>query len=394
MKSLSKLAIITSHPIQYYAPWFSYINQNTNLNLKVFYLWNFGITATLDREFQQTVKWDIPLLDGYDYEFIPNISKNPGTKSIGGLKNPSLLSRVTDYNPDAVMLIGYNYASLYRFILQWDTRKAPLIFRGDSHRLQPPTGWQETIKHKLRAFIYSRFSAFLYVGKANFKYFTDHALKPHQLYFAPHAIDNDRFLQAAKIAKIEAINWKQKLDIPKNHKVILFAGKFNQKKRPFDLLHAYKKANLKDVSLLFVGAGELEAELKNQALNDSNIFFAPLQNQQMMPRIYAMADLFILPSYGHGETWGLAVNEAMCLSCPIIVSSHVGCGQDLVHQHQNGLIFEAGNIPDLTKSIELAFSDLERLKQWGYKSHKIIKKYSYQQTTEGLLESLNFACID
>ncbi len=384
-----KLAIITSHPIQYYAPWFSYINQNTDLDLKVFYLWNFGVAETVDREFQQAIKWDIPLLEGYNYEFVPNVSKNPGTKSIGGLKNPTLLLQVSKYNPDAVMLIGYNYASLYRFIFQWNIKKAPLIFRGDSHLLQCRQGWKEALRRKFISLVYSRFAAFLYVGKANYKYFTYHGVKPEQLVFAPHAIDNERFLQAADKAKIDAISWKQELGIPDSHKVILFAGKFNCKKRPLDLLQAYKQANLKDVSLLFVGGGELETELKKQAAEHPNIFFAPFQNQQSMPRTYAIADLLILPSYGYSETWGLAVNEAMCLSCPIIVSSHVGCGQDLVQNNQNGLIFEAGNISDLTKSIKLAFSDLERLKQWGHKSREIIQNYSYNQTTEGLQKGLS-----
>ena len=386
---MSKLAIVTSHPIQYYAPWFSYISQNTDINLKVFYLWNFGVEEMVDCDFKQSIKWDIPLLDGYDYEFIPNVSKNPGTRNISGLKNPSLLSKVAEYQPDAVMQIGYNYASLYRFILQWNTKKSPLIFRGDSNCLQSRQGWQESLKRKFISLIYSRFAAFLYVGKANYEYFIYHGVKPRQLFFAPHAIDNQRFLLAADTAKVEAIKWKKELGIPDSHRVILFAGKFNQKKRPVDLLQAYKQAELKDVSLLFVGSGELEAELKKQAANCPHVFFAPFQNQQMMPRTYAIADLFILPSYGRSETWGLAINEAMCLSCPIIVSSHVGCGQDLVCQHQNGLIFEAGNVADLTKSIKLVFSDRERLKQWGNKSREIIQNYSYKQTTEGLQKALS-----
>lgn len=383
-----KLAIITSHPIQYYAPWFRYISQNTDLELKVFYLWDFGVKETVDREFRKSIKWDIPLLEGYDYEFVPNISKNPGTKTIGGLKNPSLLARVTKYNPNTVILIGYNYASLYRFIFRWNARKAPLIFRGDSHLLQSRRSWKEIFRRKFISLVYSRFAYFLYVGKANYRYFTYHGVKPEQLIFAPHAIDNQRFLQAADQAKIEAISWKKKLGIAAAHKVILFAGKFNSKKRPRDLLQAYRQANLKDVSLLFVGGGELETELKQQAANHPNIFFAAFQNQQSMPRTYAIADLFILPSYGYSETWGLAVNEAMCLSCPIIVSSHVGCGQDLVQHNQNGLIFKAGNINDLTESLKLAFSNLERLQQWGNQSRKIVQNYSYKQATEGLQKAL------
>ena len=76
---MKKIAIITSHPIQYYAPWFCHIANSNDIALKVFYLWNFGVTNKKDTEFKQSFQWDIPLLDGYEYEFVPNVSSNPGT---------------------------------------------------------------------------------------------------------------------------------------------------------------------------------------------------------------------------------------------------------------------------------------------------------------------------
>jgi glycosyltransferase involved in cell wall biosynthesis len=387
---MSKLAIITSHPIQYYAPWFKYITEKTNLQVKVFYLWNFGINETIDREFKQSIKWDIPLLDGYNSEFVENISQQPGTNHVWGLQNPSLLSKVNAYHPNAVMLIGYNYASLYRFIFQWNNKNIPLIFRGDSHRLfARHQNWKEKFKRQFISLIYSKFAAMLYVGKANYEYFRYYQVAQKKLFFAPHAVDNQRFITTADDAVTEAAAWKQELGITQNHRVILFAGKFNLKKRPLDLLLAYKQASLDRVSLLFVGAGELEAELKKQAINNPNIYFAPFQNQKMMPRTYAIADLFILPSYGDSETWGLAVNEAMCLSCPIIVSSHVGCGRDLVHHDRNGLIFPAGDIDALVNCLKIAFNDDIKLHQWGRESQKIIADYSYLQTIQGLLDSLD-----
>ena len=130
---MKKLAIISSHPIQYYAPWFRYITCQTNLVIKVFYLWDFGVTEQIDAGFQQSLQWDIPLLNGYDYEFVPNVSTKPGTNHFWGLNNPSLATRVAAFEPDALLLMNYNYASLYRFLWQWKTHQAPLMFRGDSH---------------------------------------------------------------------------------------------------------------------------------------------------------------------------------------------------------------------------------------------------------------------
>jgi glycosyltransferase involved in cell wall biosynthesis len=385
---MKKLAIITSHPIQYYAPWFRAIASTTDIAVKVFYLWNFGVTKQVDAGFKQAFEWDIPLLDGYDFEFVPNVSAQPGTHHFWGLQNPSLVSQVQAYAPDAVLLMNYNYASLYRFLWKWRAHQAPLLFRGDSHRLLPEVGLKAQIRKQIISFIYQRFAACLYVGKANYEYFRYHGVPDYQLFFSPHAVDNDRFFAQANTAKQQAIAWKQELGIPSNHRVILFAGKFEPKKRPLDLLHAFLQAQLPHVSLLFAGAGTLEQQLKSIALAHPNIYFAAFQNQTMMPRTYAVADVVVLPSYGIQETWGLAINEAMCLSRPVIVSTHVGCAQDLVQPGQNGLIFPAGDVSALAGCLQEIFADDRRLQLWGANSREIISRYSYVQATEGLRQAL------
>ncbi len=388
---MKKLAIITSHPIQYYAPWFRHLTGTTDFSIKVFYLWDFGVTQQVDMGFKQPIEWDIPLLTGYDYEFVPNVSSNPGTHHFWGLQNPSLLERVSIYNPDAVLLMSYNYASLYNFIWRWN-RRSPLLFRGDSHRLLPSTGAKEWARRKFISLIYQRFSACLYVGKANYGYFRDHGVPPQSLFFAPHAVDNDRFRAHTEVANRKAMLWKQELKIPKNHSVILFAGKFELKKRPLDLLQAFLQANLSQVSLLFVGAGAKMPELRSLAAHP-HIHFAPFQNQTLMPRTYATADLVVLPSYGSEETWGLAINEAMCMSRPVIASSHVGCAPDLIQPYSNGLIFPAGDVSALAASLKEAFSNRERLQMWGEESGKIVLNYSYTQTTQGLRAALIYLGI-
>jgi len=383
---MKRLAIITSHPIQYYAPWFRYLAKQGELEFRVFYLWDFGVRQQIDPGFQQVIEWDIPLLEGYEYEFVPNVSDRPGTKHFWGLQNPSLIEQVKQYQPDRVLMMNYNYASLYRFLWQW--RETPILFRGDSHRLVTDRGFKPWLKQQWLSRMFRHFSACLYVGKANYHYFRSQDVSPERLFFSPHAIDNDRFFAQATEATAQAAIWKQELKIPTNHAVILFAGKLIPKKRPLDLLQAFLKANLFNVSLLFVGNGELEAELKLQAANQPHVYFAPFQNQSQMPRTYAIADLVVLPSYGSGETWGLAINEAMCLAKPVLISDHVGCAADLVQPHQNGLIFSAGQIPALTESLQTAFADRDRLVTWGQASRRIVSNYSYAQTTQGLLQAI------
>ncbi len=382
------LAIICSHPIQYYAPWFRYLTINTKLKLKVFYLWDFGVTDQIDPDFHQSLQWDIPLLDGYDYEFVQNVSNDPGTHHFGGLQNPTLFSRIKAYDPDVLLLMTYNYATIYSLLWKWKSQSIPVLFRGDSHRLTPSSGIKPWIRRQLIQQIFCQFDACLYVGKANYEYYRYHGIMPERLFYSPHAIDNDRFLAQVQSAQQQARNWKYELGIPEDHLVIVFAGKFEAKKRPLDLLQAFLLAKLNQTSLLFVGAGIFENDLRSQAAEQTNIYFAPFQNQTWMPRTYAIADLFVLPSYGLGETWGLSINEAMCLSCPVITSTHVGCTQDLVHPYENGLVFPAGDIPALTEALREACSDRDRLKHWGQKSREIVSQYSYKQTTQGLIQAL------
>ena len=385
-----RLAIIISHPIQYNAPWFRFLAAHGLPDLKVFHLWDGGVTSTLDRGFGVPVKWDVPLLDGYEHEFVPNTAGDPGTHSIRGLNNPELGRRVTAFQPDAILVFGYNFLTYYRFLFGRTRKRIPLLFRGDSHRLVRQKGLKETLRASWIRFIFRRFSAFLYVGHANREYFRLHGVAERQLFRCPQAVDNEWFFGRRASATHEAAEWKQQLGIPESRKVILFAGKLEPKKRPRDLLAAFLAAQLKDTSLVFIGSGKEEGDLRKEAAGRQDIVFLPFQNQSAMPRAYMLADLFVLPSYGGGETWGLAVNEAMCMERPIIVSDHVGCAQDLVHPRRNGLTFPAGDVAALSEALREALSDPEQLKSWGQQSRRIIEHYSYKQATDGLLEAVEF----
>ena len=360
----------------------------TDFCLKVFYLWDGGANERLDPGFGVAVKWDIPLLDGYDHEFVPNRARQPGAGTTCGLNNPEHARRIEAFAPDAILVFGYNYLSHYRLLLSRIGKRAPLLFRGDSHRLVHRKGLKEQLRRLWIRTVLARFSAFLYVGRANRAYFSHHGVTERRLFFCPHCVDNERFFSQAQVAARSAVAWKCELGIDASRKVILFAGKFERKKRPDDLIEAFRRAALKNVTLVLVGKGALEADLRQRAAGGSDIIFAPFQNQTQMPRAYMLGDLFVLPSHGTGETWGLAVNEAMCMRRPLLVSDHVGCAQDLVRPFRNGLVFPAGDVPALASSLREAFSDVDRLQKWGDHSREIIKGYSYEQATRGLRAAL------
>ncbi|RXK59444.1 glycosyltransferase [Lacibacter luteus] len=354
MQIKKKLAIVTSHPIQYNAPLFRLLTERGIIDLKVFYTW--GQTEqgfVYDPDFKQSFKWDIPLLEGYEKEFVENISKHPTAGSYKGIDNRDLIERIDRYNPDALLVFGWSFKSHLR-VLRYYGGKRKIIFRGDSNLLDEIPGL--SVKKILRAvfltWIYRHVDVALYTGEANKKYYQKYGLKEQQLAYAAHAIENERFYDIDGRHEVAAAQWRNALGIGHEEKVFLFAGKLEPKKDPLLLLEAFQQLNEKNTRLIFVGNGVLEETLKQKAGSDKRILFLGFQNQQQMPVVYRLANVFVLPSKGPGETWGLSVNEALACDRAVLVSNKCGCATDIVGQEKNGFIFEAGNTASLLQGMK------------------------------------------
>lgn len=376
-----RLAVVLSHPTQYYSPWFRWIQAQQCVCLRVYFLWDFGVAVRRDRDFGKTFAWDIDLLSGFESEFVPNIARDPGTHHFGGLHNPELCRRLSTWNPDAVLLFGYKYRTHLSLLLR---PPAPLIFRGDSHFLgrQPPVG----LKGLALSWVYRRFAAITYVGQANRAYFRTLGVPESRLHFAPHCVDAARFAPSPAV-RMAAQELRGQLGLH-GKKVVLFAGKLIPAKNPRGLLEAFLKNTPADAALVFVGDGVELPTLRERAAG-APVHFLPFANQSEMPARYALADLFVLPSVGLHETWGLAVNEAMHLGVPCLVSDRVGCQQDLVTEGETGWVFPAANPSALTVALARALAgvagDTSALQT---RIAARMEGYTYAQATAGLLAAL------
>ena len=384
-----RLAVVLSHPTQYYSPWFRWVAAHTALELRVFYLWEFGVTAQTDPQFRTAVKWDVDLLTGYPHEFVPNTAARPGTEHFAGLRNPTLPARLAAFRPSALLLFGYAYASHLRVILWARLHRVPLLFRGDSHFLgrgAPP--WRTRVALRL---LYAQFAAFLPVGAANRDYFLALGVPAARLHFAPHSVDTSLFAAAPHRAAAAAL--RAQLGLAATTRVVLFAGKFVPAKQPRELLAAFLAAALPDTALVFVGDGEEKSALITlaTAAPAGSVHFLPFANQSEMPARYLLADLFVLPSRGFYETWGLAVNEAMHLGVPCLVSDRVGCQRDLVTDGATGWVFPAADPAALAAKLALALTTLAAPGARDRIRAAVLARiagYAYAQTTSGLIAAL------
>ena len=368
-----KLAIITTHPIQYYAPVFKLLHQRKIIDIKVFYTWGEGAANKYDPDFGKAIDWDIPLLDGYPYEWLANTAADAGSHHFQGIVNPGLINQINNYNPDAVLVIGWAYNSHLK-ALRYFKNKIPVFFRGDSTLLDETVSIKSLLKSLLLKWIYSHVDHAFYNGINNKAYFKKYGLTDTQLTFAPHAIDNSRF---AEERKAEAHELRESLGLKPSDTLILFAGKLEDKKDPLLLLEAVSEINNPKLHLLFTGSGHLESALKLKAKNNPNIHFIDFQNQGYIPVVYQACDLFCLPSKGPGESWGLAVNEAMACAKAVLVSDKCGCAIDLVTDNKNGAIFKSGNLDDLVSKIKYLTRSKEALTEYGEQSLINIEPWNF-----------------
>jgi glycosyltransferase involved in cell wall biosynthesis len=383
---MSRLAIVLSHPTQYYSPWFRWMGTHTRLDFQVFYLWEFGVTEQRDPQFGHRFKWDVDLLSGYDHEFVPNTARDPGTHHFGGLRNPALGERLRAWHPDAVLLFGYAWRSHLDLIRH---PPAPLIFRGDSHLIGHSPSW---LKRCVLRRILARFAAVTYVGQANRDYFRTFGVPDNRLHFAPHCVDADRFVRD-EACQLAAARLREELAIG-NRKVVLYAGKLVSAKQPGALLEAFRRLAPADFALVFVGEGPERTALEARAAQHPGcaVRFLPFANQSEMPSRYALADLFVLPSRGLYETWGLAVNEAMHLGVPCLVSDRVGCQRDLVTDGETGWVFPATDPAGLEAALRRALDGLRGDTQpLRLRLAARIGGYTYAQATRGLQSALDQA---
>lgn len=381
---IPKLAIITTHPIQYNAPLFKMLSSRGRIAVKVFYTWGQSRDKVYDARFGIERNWDVPLLDGYDYEFINSTAKHPDSNRFFSVVNKGLYQRLVNEEFDAVLI--YRWSLWSHFLLMQKLGGKPvLLFRGDSHLLQQLSGWKLLLKKCLLRFVYRKVDMAFATGIHSRDYFLFSGLKPQQVLIASHAVDNDFFSTDAPAKEAEALQQRRQLGIPDAAVVFLYAGKFYGVKQLHLLINAFKNLPSSQYYLLLVGNGEEEASLKSLAADHPRILFQPFQNQSAMPVVYRTGDVFVLPS--KSETWGLSINEAMACERPVIVSDKCGCAPDLILQGQTGFVFESGNAEQLRESL-LKFSDRITSQKLGKQAAAYIRQFSLERIAAAIEERL------
>jgi glycosyltransferase involved in cell wall biosynthesis len=378
-----RIAILTTHPIQYQVPLYRALESRGDVAIKVFFCWDFGVKETKDPGFGKTFRWDIPMLEGYEHEFVKNISRRPGTNHFFGIVNPTAPSRIAAFQPDAVIVHSYVHFTEHEVMAAARLKGWPVLLRGESTLLPARKPWIRAAKRALLPPLFRGLGGALAIGTLSARYFHHYGVPAERTFIAPYTVDNAFFQSRAEEARADARAWRAELGIPEGDLVVVYAAKLIPVKGCADLVQAFASRPRKGAHLVIVGDGALRDELSSLAQSTgASIRFAGFVNQKRMPAAYALGDVFVLPS--RYEPWGLAVNEAMNLGLPVIVSDQVGAAPDLVGT-DNGWVFPAGSVSALARVLDDALSDRAALARRGEASRNRIAGWDIPHTAEGFV---------
>jgi len=392
-----RVAYLVSHPIQYQAPLLRRISEEADIELTVLFASDFSVQQYVDRGFGVNVKWDVPLLDGYQHEFLPAIwdERRTGPKS---QFNYGIFNRLSGNKKrprfDVLWVHGYSTLNAIQAMLFAKLLGIPVLLRAesrfpakDSSRFKPVA--KKFFFRLLRYFV----DGALTIGSSNAAYWKHFLGDDVPQFLMPYAVDNDAFQNRSQEATIGREKLLSELNLDKSRPVILFASKLQTRKRCGDLLEAY--FNLSPGNgiephpyLVIVGDGEERTALERRAMQSgfSSIRFCGFRNQSDLPRFFDIATVFVLPS--QNEPWGLIVNEVMNAGRAVIVSNDVGCQPDLISDGVEGCIFPAGDVEALTDALRRVLAQPETANIMGQRALERIRDWSYEKDILGLRQAI------
>ena len=163
-------------------------------------------------------------------------------------------------------------------------------------------------------------------------------------------------------------------------KVVLFVGRLAEKKGVTYLISAMKQM---DAVLVIVGEGPLKEKLREQArdLNVEAVFLGAKTHDELK-RIYASADVFVMPSVtakdGDQEGLGLVMLEAMASGLPIVANDSGGISQ-VIENGVNGLLCQEKNVKQLSDAISAVLNDEELAARLRKNGADLVKQYDYKE---------------
>ncbi|HEU4886470.1 MAG TPA: glycosyltransferase family 4 protein [Thermoanaerobaculia bacterium] len=381
-----KAALIASHVIQYQAPFFRLLAEEPDLDLEVLFCSTDGAKVYRDAEMQTTFRWDLDLLGGYRHRFLRNFGFGDGYTR---LINPGIVPALLFGRYDAaIFFLGWGTITSLLGIAACRMRGMPVFLFGDSSFPPPERTFASKMRAGLLRTIFRLTDRFLVSGVLNADYYRYYGADESRFHLVPWAIDNTRFEEGSRFAPGEREAMRARFDIGDDDLAIVFSGKFLPRKDPMTLLRAVDAMQQRArTAVIFLGNGELREEMESFARERNlRVHFAGFVNQTDLPKHYAMADVFVLPSLD--DPRATVVNEAMASGLPVAITDRCGPIGDIVRHGDNGFVFAPADVPALAGHLDALAADPELRARMARRSREIIATWDYSRGVRGVMEAL------
>lgn len=383
-----KVALFAASPIPYRVPLYQRVAADPHLDFTAIFASNGGIRP-VEAGYSRPTAWDTDLLGGYRATFLKRADRNPIDGGFFAFRGADLFGLLRRGQYDVLWLWGYNYLSHQLAHLTQRLLQKPVIFHEDQNDLARRPLWKTAAKH-LGVSAMLRGSKALYVGTHNYQWYRHYGVKDRDLYFAPHAADNERLRADALALLPERTNLRRRFGIREDSgPVILTVARIIPVKQPLMLLEAFQiLRSSRRCTLLIVGSGELEGAIRAQVRKHRipDVVMPGFVNQSEIAQAYACGDIFALPS--SSETWGLSVNEAMNFGLPVVVSDKVGCAVDLVRDGENGYVIPFHSPEVLADRLARLVDSAEMRRRFGQASIDRVQGWNYDVAAAGVRNAI------
>jgi len=354
--SKPKIAIIHNIVTHYRHPLYEKLAEK--MNITVYYC----------SERKKGRQWDMwPRKYNYNYEILG------GFTIFNLFLNPTIILKIIENKPDAVMLSGYENFTMQITLILCRIMKIPIILFTEGI-LRPKT-IQELFLYPIRTLFYKQASSFVIPGKMTKKYMLNHKITTELLHIAPNIIDNDIFIKHLKYYEEDKEKIKKSYKID-NKTVFLYIGKLIKMKGIDYLLKAYKRLKIDNdkIALIIVGYGSDKNKYKKMCISENIkdvIFIEPITSMKELVKYYTISDIFVFPTLT--DLWGFVVNEAMICGLPVISTYESQAAREMIQNGINGYIIPPKDPEKLYEKMKILTENKELRKRMHYNAIKTIK---------------------
>lgn len=395
-KRRPRVAIVVSHPIQHFVPFYRALAKEAAIELKVFYASKFAMKPSFDPGFNQVVQWDVDLTGGYENEFLQGADEIK-TISFRSVNNPDLGKQLSRFSPDVVMIYGYSQMNSLK-ALAWCVRhRVPALMQSDSELVHQRRLSVRLAKEMVLRPLLGLVSGFLVIGDNNETYYRHYGVSDARFFRCPLSIDDELFLAAKQDRATHRRALRQEYEIPDDALVALFVGKLIARKRPEDVVAAIQKIQVEQgtgrpVYALFAGDGELRGSLEAAiaAREPSHCRLAGFVNQSRLPAFFAAADLLVHPS--EHDPHPLTISEADFMGLPVVVSDRVGCvgPLDTARVGENAIVYPVGDAGALAAAFRRIEAEDGLLGRMSEASLRIAEETGVRTAVNAFLDAVQF----